>query len=92
MSPIRSNAGWEPDLLVTHLEKNGIETRMLLPLTSQPCIRKCWKQKMSAYKDIDGVFPNAHIANETGFYVGCHQHLTSDDIQYMVDVFRKFYA
>lgn len=92
MFPIRTNTREERDLLITNLELSGIETRMLLPLTSQPYIRRYWRQKMSGYKDIDKVFGNAHIANETGFYIGCHQHLTEDDIDYVVATFKRFYA
>ena len=87
MFPIRTQTRIQRDTLVTYLEMNGIETRPLLPLTSQPYI-----QKMYPAADLDAAFPNAHIVNETGLYVASHQYLTYDDIDYMVSVFRKFYA
>lgn len=85
MFPLRTPTRNQRDMLVTYLEMNGIETRPLLPLTSQPYVRKM-------YPHSDEMFPNAHLINETGFYVGCHQYLGPDDTDHMVSVFRKFYS
>lgn len=60
--------------LVNWLEENGIETRDMLPLTNQP-----------VYKDLfdPADYPIADWINRSGFYVGCHQYLTSEDIEYI---------
>lgn len=64
------------DELCLYLEERGIETRPLMPLLSQPIYRKLFPYKAEAY-------PVAFEASERGFYVGCHQMLTKDDIQYL---------
>ena len=87
MFPIRTETALQRDMLITHLELGGIETRPLLPLTTQPYIRS-----MYPAADLSALFPNANTINRTGFYVGCHQYLDREDTDYMVDVFRKFYS
>lgn len=54
-----------------YLEAQGIETREMLPLTNQPCY-----EGMFAEND----YPVAQWVNKNGFYVGCHQSLTNDDL------------
>lgn len=68
--------------LCLYLEKNGIETRELLPLTNQPCYRGLWNPEN---------YSVAQWVNEKGFYVGCHQYLWHPEIDYMADVFHRFY-
>ena len=86
MYPLLAASRADRDRLVQHLEANGVETRPLLPLTNQPYVRTMFG------RDLDRLLPVAHRVNETGFYVGCHQHLTLDDMDYMVDVFKSFYG
>ena len=86
MFPLLTRNREERDRLVQHLEANGIETRPLLPLTSQPYVRNL------SGANLDSGFPVAHRVNETGLYVGCHQHLTELDVDYCVGVFEQFYA
>ncbi len=70
--------------LINHLENNGIETRDLLPVINQPI-----------YKDMDFIKSNHYgVANKlihSGFYIGCHQNLTEEDISYIVDKFEEFF-
>lgn len=73
------------DALIQHLESNGIETRPMLPLTSQPYIRKMFGA------DVEDRYPVAKWINRQGFYVGCHQHLSAEDLAYMGETFRAFY-
>ena len=87
MVPILSE---QRDDLVLHLERLGIETRPLLPLTSQPHVRNWWKQ--STWRDIDETLPVAARVNREGFYCGIHPGLTEADIDYMAKAFRSFYA
>lgn len=65
--------------LMAHLEKNGIEVRELMPLTNQPC-----------YKDIlrNPCISVARHVEESGFYIGCHQGMTLDDLDEVVAAFK----
>lgn len=65
-----------------YLEKHGIETRPLMPLLTQPVYKKLWG-------DISEDYPVAHRATTQGFYVGCHQKVTDDDLKYMADIMIK---
>jgi dTDP-4-amino-4,6-dideoxygalactose transaminase len=80
MYPIVCDDGVDRDALTRHLEANGIETRPMLPLTSQPYVRAVFP----------GPYPVADRINRQGFYVGSHPYLTDDDVNYMVDTFRSF--
>ncbi len=70
--------------IVEFLEANGIETREMLPLINQPIY-----QKLFGIKEED--YPVAKWINESGFYIGCHQDLTTEDLIYIVETFKKFY-
>lgn len=65
--------------LMAILEKNGVETRPLFGCipTQQPSFR--------AYKPrYEGKLPNADGVGKNGFYIGCHQYLTTDDLDFIV--------
>ncbi len=83
MFPIVCATGALKSRLVDHLNAHGIETRDMMPLTNQPIIR----QKLG---DLEARFPHAARINQCGFYVGCHQRLEPDDVDYVVDVFHRF--
>lgn len=68
--------------LVHHLESQHIETRDLLRLTDQPCYHGLW--------DPDD-YPVAKWINESGFYIGVHQDLTLDDLDYIITRITEFY-
>lgn len=70
------------DKLTRHLEKHGIETRRMLPLTCQPVYRG-WCNEDD--------YPVAKWINENGFYLGCHQNLTTDDLDYVTEKIGEFY-
>ncbi|MDO8658538.1 MAG: DegT/DnrJ/EryC1/StrS family aminotransferase [Candidatus Levybacteria bacterium] len=84
--PFRSNIYVENlPKLSEFLEKNGIQTRgMFYPLHKQPCF------KMYKYKD-DG-YPNSIYAFEHGLSLPVHYHLKTNDIKYITDTIKKFYA
>jgi perosamine synthetase len=63
--------------LCAYLEENGIETREMLPLTNQPAYAG-WCNPAD--------YPVADWINRSGFYVGCHQDLTTEDLDYMAEV------
>lgn len=72
------------DTLLMHLEENGIETRYLFPLLSQPVYRKM-------FPGLENQYPNAqHLANQ-GFFIGSHQNLTREDIRYISDVIHSYF-
>lgn len=70
--------GPDRDRFLLHLEKNGIETRLLFPMLTQP-----------VYKDL---FPGEAEKNpvsqhlsEHGFFIGMHQGLNESDMHYIAD-------
>ena len=66
------------------LEREGVETRPLfgcVPL-HQPAYAHLKKQ----YK---GKLPNAEYIGANGFYIGCHQYLTRDDLEHASTAFDK---
>ena len=66
------------------LEKNGIETRPLygcIP-TQQPAFQYL-------KEDYKGKLPNAEYLGKNAFYVGCHQYLGQDDLDYMIKIFKE---
>ncbi len=69
--------------IVNFLELNGIETRDMLPLINQPLYKNVLKVKEEDY-------PVARWINKSGFYIGCHQDLTIDDLNYIVEKFFEF--
>lgn len=72
------NRSKEP--IMALLEKNGIETRELMPLTNQPCYKGLWEQES---------YGVAEEVNRCGFYVGCHQDLTQDRLAETVKILEK---
>ena len=64
------------------LEENGIETRDMLPLINQPCYKGMWNP--DDYK-------RAQIVDKCGFYVGIHQDLTIEDLDYIAEMIGAFY-
>ena len=69
------------------LEKNGIENRPLFG---------CIPTQQPAYNylkgEYDGRIPNAEYAGKNAFYIGCHQYLNQDDLEYIVDIFDKIFS
>jgi perosamine synthetase len=83
MYPVVVRGGVSKRQLVNHLEERGVETRDLLPLLGQPVYRGHFGELLARN-------PVARRLNEDGFYVGCHQYLTDDDVDYVVDVIHEF--
>lgn len=69
--------------LIEYLEKNGIECREMLPLINQ-----------SIYSHLvnEEDYPVAELINEQGFYIGCHQFLSNEQLDYIVYVFDSFFS
>lgn len=64
--------------LLMHLEKQGIETRYMFPLLSQPIYRRL-------FPGLEDKYPVAKHLSEHGFFVGMHQGLTREDIEYIAE-------
>ena len=65
-----------------YLERHGIETRYLVPLINQPAYNFLHIQRQD--------YPVSQTLLKTGFYIGCHQHLTNDDMEYVSDAFHSY--
>ena len=70
--------------LITHLEKNGIETRYMMPLINQPIYREI-------FGNLDNQYPVASHINQNGFYIGCHPDINKEDLDYIIYIFKKFF-
>jgi dTDP-4-amino-4,6-dideoxygalactose transaminase len=70
--------------IVEFLENNGIETREMLPLINQPVYEELFNINENEY-------PVAKWINESGFYIGCHQDVTEDNLNYVVEIFSKYF-
>jgi dTDP-4-amino-4,6-dideoxygalactose transaminase len=62
--------------LVQHLERNGVETRDMLPILPQPVYR----DRLDIPR---GRFPVAEWIDSSGFYVGCHQGLSHEQLDHV---------
>lgn len=68
--------------LCFHLEKAGIETREMMPITNQPCFRD---------SVIEDKFPVAKWINRCGFYIPCHPGMTQKDIGHIGKTFKSYF-
>jgi len=66
------------------LEKRGIETRPLFGCI--PLQQPAYSYLKELYED---KLPNAEFVGKNGFYIGCHQYLTKQDLEYVVTTFEK---
>lgn len=66
----------------TGLEEKGVETRPLFG---------CIPTQQPAYSHLkneyEGTLPIAESVGSNGFYIGCHQYLTHEDLDYVVKAF-----
>ncbi len=76
--------GFSRDMVVDHLDKNGIDTRDLF--SSMPT--QCPGFEYLGYKL--GDFPNAEYLGRSGLHIGVHQDIGPEHIDYFVDTLRKF--
>jgi len=85
MFPIVCHGGVDRDALVMALETERIETRLLMPVVSQPwIIERCG--------DYRGKFPVADDLGCNGFYIGCHQQVTDGQVEHVAETFRKHFS
>lgn len=70
--------------MVNFLEENGIETRDMLPLVNQPIYKKLFNINANDY-------PVSKWIVESGFYIGCHDHMIEDEVEYVAEIFGKYF-
>lgn len=68
------------DELMLHLEKRGIQTRTMMPLTTQPVVKPYLKRK----------YPAASYVNRHGLLIGCHQYLTHEQLEHVIKSLEEF--
>lgn len=68
------------------LEKHGVETRPIFGCipTQQPAYKYL-------KKEYEGKLPNADYVGRNGFYIGCHQYLVKEDLDYIIKVFDEIF-
>lgn len=74
--------------LVEHLEKNGIETRSMFAgnIVKHPAY------KDSNYRISKSGLNDADYILEHSFWIGCHPRMTQADREYVVKIFKAYYA
>jgi len=75
----------EKSKMVNFLEENKIETRDLMPITNQPIYKKILNLNESD-------FPVADWLNKNGFYIGCHQDLSQNDLDHIIKTFNEYFT
>lgn len=83
MYPIVLKQSTKKDL-VYFLEENLIETRDMMPLLIQPVYR-------ALFGDIENEFPVAKWVNNNGFYIGCHQYINKDELDYIIEKCHEYF-
>lgn len=71
--------------LVNFLEDHGIETRDMLPLINQPLYEKL-------YGNLSNKYPVADYLNNNAFYIGCHQYISEEEIEFVSTKIHEFYG
>ena len=74
------------DKLEKAFNDNEIETRRMMPLTTQPVIRKHFGPI-----NCDNYYPGANFLNRNGLYFGCHQDMKPADLQRIADTVEEHY-
>lgn len=73
------------DRVIVELEKKGIATRYMMPLTTQPIFKKL-------FGDVKGQYPVNDNCNDNAFLIGLNPNMVDADIKYIVKVFKEVYA
>ena len=74
------------DLLIKHLDRHGVETKIHYPIPihlQRPCRKLGYKK---------GDFPVCEKQAETIITLPIHQHLSEEQIYYVIDSIKKFYG
>lgn len=68
--------------LAKYLDEHNIQSRHIMPLTTQPLAKKYLK----------GNYPSADYINKHGLLLPCHQYLKPRQIRYVLKTIEEFYA
>lgn len=81
---LKPNAKISRKVLRQELEKRGVETRSMFASipTQQPAY-------FYLKKEYEGKLPNAEYVGKNAFYIGCHQYLTEQDLDYVAKCFEE---
>jgi len=85
---VREGAGFSRDEIVTHLERKGIQTRMLFAgnLLKHPCFDEM-RQSGSGFR-VSGSLANTDRIMKDTFWVGVYPGMTGEMLAYMVQAIR----
>ena len=70
--------------IMREFEQRGVEVRPIFG-----CIPRQQPAYKYLYEAYSGKLPNAEYVGGNGFYIGCHQYLNDDDLDYIVKVFKE---
>ena len=85
MYPMVLNSQLNREDFLLHLERKGIETRLLFPLLTQPVYLKMFPGLAEQY-------PVAQRLAKQGFFIGMHQGLRFADMEYIFEVIHEYFA
>lgn len=74
-------------ILRQELEKLGIETRPLFGCI--PAQQPAYSYLQDKYRE---KLPNADFIGKNGFYIGCHQYIQKEDLDYIIYSFDKIFS
>ncbi len=82
---VRDNAGFSRDDIVTFLEANGIQTRMLFAgnLIKHPCF-DAMRNSGEGYRTV-GDLPNTNVVMEHTFWLGVYPGLSDEMLLYIIE-------
>ena len=75
--------GIDREKFLMHLEKSGIETRYMFPLLGQPVYQKL-------FPALEHQYPVSKRLAKQGLFIGMHQGLTKEDIEYVSEVIHAY--
>ena len=89
---VRKDAGFTREQLVSHLEKNKVQTRMLFAgnLIKHPCFDQM-RQSGKGFRTVGKMSNTDRIMNDT-FWIGVYPGMTAQVLRYIADTFRSFIA
>lgn len=87
---VREGTGFSRDEIVNHLERKGIQTRMLFAgnLIKHPCFDEM-RASGQGYRVVGSLDTTDQIMRDT-FWVGVYPGMTDSMLEYMVDTISKF--
>ena len=87
---VREDAGFTRDGIVAHLEKNGIQTRMLFAgnLIKHPCFDEM-RASGKGFR-IAGSLANTDTIMERSFWLGVYPGMTEEMTGFIIDTIREF--